>query len=164
VSRALSRSINLEDIPCSQGATENEIEWLEWAARTIWQPVVDRWGPVAFTSWRYWQNGGACSRARTGDHSHPGTLDAVPLEAGVTEVFEWMGANLRSWTGAPLWGSLIDERTHIHQTAPGVGAGPEGEYLHEPTEGVYEARALPAARPLVLGAGALLLWAMAQKG
>ncbi len=61
-------------------------------------------------------------------------MDFVPRRAGVTQVWRWMGANLRG-----MYGSLINERDHIHVTRPGIGVAPgQAEFLNEPTEGVYE--------------------------
>lgn len=135
-------------------------------ATNIWQPVIDRFGRVYFTSWRYWVSSG-CQEARTGDHSHAGTVDAVAASASSGELHRWIGENLRDAAGNPLWGSLIDERNHVHLTAPGVGTSGAPEYLYEPTERTYVNVALPkwasptiavaGLAPWVLGAAALYL-------
>ena len=162
--RQLTRSLWLHSWPCAlEKATEADARVLAWAATNVWQPVIDHLGPVVFTSWRYWVSSG-CQVARTGDHEDPGTVDAVARNASSGELHDWIGRNLRDASGAPLWGSLINERDHVHYTRPGVGTHGGAEYLYEPTEGTYVAVALPewippavAIGPWVLGAAALYL-------
>ncbi len=152
--RQLTRDLWLHDWPCVlQRGIDSDVRWLEWTASNVWQPVIDRFGRVYFTSWRYWVSSG-CMEARTGDHEHPGTVDVVAANASTGELHRWMGENLRDAAGAPLWGSLIDERNHVHYTAPGIGTRGEAEYLYEPTEGTYVAVDLPEwSSPTVAAAG-----------
>ncbi len=144
--RQLSTSLRLSAWPCWEHATESDLRWLSWTARNVWEPVIARWGPLYFTSWKRWVRSG-CVEARTGDHAHPGTLDVVPARASVEEVHSWMGAHIRDGTGSPLFGSLINVRDHIHYTPPGVGtAAGVTEFLSEPTEGKYRGLPLPFGR------------------
>jgi hypothetical protein len=83
-----------------------------------------------------------------------------------------MGAHIRDGMGAPLFGSLIMERDHIHYTPPGIGT-PAGqtEFLQEPTEGTYEELQLPrpawtwqGAALTIAGAVALYFFATDRRG
>lgn len=142
----LSRSLRLSAWPCWQRATADDLPALRWTAENILQPTVDRWGPLYLTSWRYWRSSG-CIDARTGDHADAGTVDFVPASASVEDVWRWMGANLKG-----RYGSLIEERDHIHVTRPGVGVEPgRFEFLREPVEGVYRAE-VPGASTLAKAA------------
>ncbi len=141
--RGLSRSLRLSAWPCWEHATARDVVWMEWTARNILQPVIDRWGPLTISSWKRWARSG-CREARTGDHEDPATVDFVPDRARISDVHNWMGAHIVEASGTPLYGSLIDERDHIHVTRRGVGtrAG-ETEFLVEPVEGEYHALTIP---------------------
>lgn len=151
----LSPDIRLSSFPCWERATAAEALAARWTARNILQPVIDRWGPIHISSWTRWRADG-CARARTGDHADGGTVDFVPVHADVATVWRWMGPNL-----AGRYGSLINERDHIHVTRPGVGVAPGAvEFLNEPTEGVYIPARLGLPTPVLaalLGL-ALYLW------
>lgn len=165
VDRQLTRSIRVSSWPCWQQATARDLTWMEWTARNILQPVVDRWGPVTVTSWKLWARSG-CREARTGDHADPATLDFVPTRARIPDVHNWMGAHLVEANGRPLYGSLIDERDHIHVTRAGVGTRPgETEFLVEPTEGVYHAVPIPrrASAALVAAAVGVAIYALTRR-
>lgn len=110
----LSRNFDLEEFPCWERSTPAERAGLEELARTVLQPVRDRWGPVVPTSWGWWRNGCA---PRTGDHA-AGAVDFVPLHATTRQVARWMGENLHG-----RFGKVLDEHDHIHVTPPGVGGG-----------------------------------------
>jgi len=158
--RQLTRSLRLSSWPCWKRATPKDLEWIEWAARNIWQPVIDRWGPLTISSWKYWASSG-CVQARTGAHEHAGTADVVTT-ADMRQVHRWMAENIRDSDGYPLWGELIYERNHIHYTSPGVGTRGKPELFDEPTEGRYvpvpfAARIIPATGFGVLAAIGLLL-------
>lgn len=142
----ISRSFRLSSAPCWERATAADALAFRWTAINILQPTADRWGPLAITSWTHWTRDN-CRDPRTGDHEDGGTLDFVPRRASVGDVWRWMGANLRG-----RYGSLINERDHIHVTRPGIGVKPgQSEFLHEPTEGVYVAAS--AAPPALIMAG-----------
>lgn len=128
----LSPDFRLSSAPCWERATVADALAFRWTAINILQPTADAWGPLQITSWRHWTKDN-CREARTGDHADGGTVDFVPRRATVSRVASWMAANLRG-----RYGSLINERDHIHVTRPGIGVAPGvSEYLHEPTEGVY---------------------------
>lgn len=133
-----SRNFVLEEWPCWKNATAADVIVMRWVAVNVLQPARNRFGAIRITSWKYWARSD-CREPRTGDHADAGTLDFVPLEAPIMDVFRWIGANLRG-----RYGSLIYERDHIHYTRPGIGVRQgETEFLIEPTEGVYKAIALP---------------------
>lgn len=150
----LSPSLRLSSFPCWEQATAADAVYMRWLALNILQPVINQWGPITLTSWKWWFRS-ECREARTGDHSDAGTVDFVPRDASIEDVWRWMGANLRG-----RWGSLIHERDHIHVTRSGVGvrAGRD-EFLREPVEGKYAAAApgLPTAGLAALMAAALFL-------
>lgn len=149
---ALSRSLSLSSFPCWERATAADALVMRWVAREVLQPVIDRWGRIEITSWRYWKRND-CGDPRVGDHSHPGTIDFVPLQAPVTKVWSWMASTLRG-----KYGSLIHERDHIHYTRPGVGARVgHAEVLYEPTEGIYRAAVVPLPLLAVAVAGWIAL-------
>lgn len=155
--RELTRSLRLSDWPCWQKANPRDVVWMEWTARNILQPTIDRWGPVAISSWRWWRRSG-CVEARTGDHADPATLDFVPQRARISDVHNWMGSHLVEASGRPLYGSLIYERDHIHVTRAGVGTRPgETEFLVEPVEGEYHALPIPRRITAALLATAALV-------
>ena len=165
--RQLTRDLRLSDWPCAlERGTEADARVIAWTAANVWQPVITALGPVSFTSWRYWVSSG-CRTARTGDHSDPGTVDVVGRHVRSGDLHRWMGEHLRDAGGGPLWGSLIDERDHVHYTRPGVGHSGAPEYLVEPREGSYVSVALPewtapdlraaGLGPWLLGAAALYL-------
>lgn len=163
--RQLTPSLRVRHWPCWQKATTRDLVWMEWAARNILQPTIDRWGPLKISSWRWWARSG-CVEARTGDHADPGTVDFVPDQARISDVHNWMGGHLVESSGRPLYGSLIDERDHIHVTRAGVGTRPgETEFLVEPAEGVYRALTIPR-RPtaaLVAAAVAVAVYALTRR-
>lgn len=157
VDRELTRSLRLRHWPCWERATPRDVVWMEWTARNILQPVIDRWGPITLTSWRYWARSG-CREARTGDHEDPATIDFVPTRARVADVHGWMGAHLVEASGRPLYGSLIDERDHLHMTRAGVGTRTgETEFLVEPVEGEYHALTIPRRPTVALMAAAVVV-------
>ncbi len=134
----LSRHFRLSSFPCWELATPADALNLRWTVLNLLQPTADRWGPLTVTSWRRWTRND-CADLRTGDHADAGTVDFVPQRATVEQVWNWMGGELRG-----KYGSLINERDHIHVTRPGVGVAPgTSEFLYEPTEGVYVASPLP---------------------
>ena len=138
---------------------------MEWTARNILQPIINRWGPVTITSWRWWVRSG-CVEERTGDHEDPGTIDFVPMRARVSDVHNWMGAQLVEPNGRPLYGSLIDERDHIHLTRPGVGTALDvPEFLVEPVEGEYHELPIPrrATVALLAAGAAVALYALTRR-
>ena len=142
----LTPSLRLSSFPCWQKATAADAVYMRWLAVNLLQPVIDRWGPIVLTSWKWWFRSG-CNDPRTGDHADAGTVDFVPQRASVEDVWQWMGANLRG-----RWGSLIHERDHIHVTRPGVGVRPgQEEFLREPVEGRYAA-AMPGIPTMGLAA------------
>lgn len=166
IDRQLTRSLRLSSWPCWQRATPDEVKWIEWAARNVWQPVIDRWGPLKISSWRYWVDSG-CVQPRVGAHEHAGTADVV-LSGDMQEVHRWMSQNIRDAEGFPMWGELIYERDHIHYTAPGVGTRGRPELFDEPTEGRYvpvpfEARIFPATGLGVIAAIGILLAIFARR-
>lgn len=148
----LSTDFRLSSAPCWDRATVADALAFRWTALNILQPTADRWGPLAITSWRHWTRDN-CRDARTGDHGDGGTVDFVPRRASIARVANWMAANLRG-----RYGSLINERDHIHVTRPGIGVRPgTSEYLNEPTEGVYVAASVapPALVVAAFAVGAL---------
>lgn len=143
---ALTPGLRLSSFPCWEKATASDAVYMRWVAVNVLQPVINRWGPLHLTSWKWWKSEG-CNRARTGDHADAGTVDFVPAEASIEDVWQWMGANLRG-----RWGSLIHERDHIHVTRSGVGTRTgRDEFLREPIEGQYAA-AMPGIPTMGLAA------------
>lgn len=142
----LSPSFRLSSFPCWELATAAQALMLRSTVLGILQPVVDAWGPITVTSWNRWTRND-CRDLRTGDHADAGTVDFAPRRASVARVWSWMGANLRG-----RFGSLINERDHIHVTRPGIGVKPgTSEFLYEPSEGVYVPSS--AAPPALIMAG-----------
>ena len=167
----LTRSFQLHEFPGWWMATPQQVARLRAQLSRFWQPLRNHVGAIVPTSWMWSKTSG---RPRTGAHADPGTVDAVPLSAvaqfqmadeksplGQTDAasaHRRRGRELISaahaWAARSLpgtFGELIDERDHIHATAPGVGGN--GQVLHEPREGSYAAG--PFAVPLV-GGGLLL--------
>lgn len=120
--------LRLSDFPCWWIATPGQVAEAEATARRVVDPAWAQFGPLVVTSWMWWQDG---CRPRTGAHSDPGTLDLVPLRAPVGQVARWIAAALPA-----SYGTIIDERDHIHVTRPGF-QGRTGYALYEPEEGVY---------------------------
>ncbi len=169
--QALTRNFWLHEFPVWWKASPQQVARLRAQLSRFWQPLRGRVGALVPTSWMWSKTSG---RPRTGGHADPGTVDAVPLSAVVqfqmanektqlgdhvaARAHEARGQELVSaahaWAAANLpgtFGELIDERDHIHTTAPGVGGN--GQVLHEPREGRYVSG--PFAVPLV-GGGLLL--------
>lgn len=178
----LTRSFKLHEFPLWWLASPKQVALLRAQLSRFWQPLRDRVGAMVPTSWM-WSR--ATGRPRTGAHSDPGTADMVPRSAVVQAQLatekrrggDWEGARAHelrgqeliseahAWAAANLpgtFGELIDERDHIHATAPGVGG--QGEVLHEPREGRYVSG--PFAVPLVGGGilAAILLYLLAMEG
>lgn len=126
--KPLSAYVRLSDLPCWWEASGVQVQAAEGTVRRIIDPAWRAFGPMVVTSWMWWQDG---CRPRTGAHSDPGTLDFVPLRASVGQVARWIAASLPT-----SYGTIIDERDHIHVTRPGY-RGKVGEALYEPTEGTY---------------------------
>ena len=126
--RRLSENFQLHEFPGWEIASEPDVERLQQTVDLVLQPARDQWGPIRPTSWIYWSGGSP----RTGAHADPGTVDFVPLMAGIEQVFAWVG---RSIVPLGYIGRLINERDHIHMQPrlPGM----EVQVLREPTEGVY---------------------------
>lgn len=156
--RRLGSYFWLHEFPCYWKATEEQADVLELQARTLLDPLRRRFGRITPTSWLYWSD----CRPRTGAHSDPGTVDFVatgliedrggaprkawadqtPAEREITkqshyDVVWWAGQYLP----ASQFGQIIDERSHVHLTRPGVGGrtgqNPVGEVLREPEEGRF---------------------------
>lgn len=103
----LSRDFTLEEMPCWERASPADVAALEATVHQVLQPVRDRFGPTVVTSWRWWRDG--CT-PRTGAHAGGGTVDFVPLNAALGDVFAWGLENLdRRYVGR--W---ILEPDHIH--------------------------------------------------
>lgn len=147
----LSKHFRLYELPHGELYTPAQVQELRRTVGTVLEPIRKRWGRVALTSGLYWSSG----EARTGAHAHPGTVDFVPVDASIDEVFEWAALHL-----AGNYGQLIHERDHLHVTAPGTpipypgGRPRHGETWIEPVEGSYQ---LGAALPLAPLAGLALL-------
>ena len=153
----LSRSIRLSSFPGWELATAADALKARWTALNILQPTIDRWGPIRLTSWRRWSRDN-WRDLRTGDHADGGTVDFVPRRASVPRVWNWMGANLRG-----KYGSLINERDHIHVTRPGIGVKPgTSEFLHEPTEGVYHEASVGVPAVVMAGLTVAALYLLSQ--
>lgn len=143
VDRKLAEGIWLHEFPGAEAATEEQVAGLRWTVDNILTPARQRWGPLKITSWLVLPGGR--KELGGGGHKDPGTVDFVPLEAPIPSVHRWMGFALRG-----LYGELIDERTHIHVTRPGIGGS--GELLVEYAEGRYAA--VDPAVPFPRGSGA----------
>lgn len=123
-------------------ATEAQVAVLELeAVRTFLQPIRDQWGRIDPSSWLRWSSG----VLRTGAHADPGTVDFVPAGAPIPQVFQWIQGQ-----GLP-YGTLIDERDHIHRTRPGAQGAYQKAYV-EGAEGSYASANAGAGFPG--GAGA----------
>lgn len=148
------------EFPCWEKTTEADLDVLQGTVRELMDPTRRRWGRLDPTSWMHHRAG---CRKRTGAHVHPGTVDFIATqhmrELGVEnplqgwadmseedrrrtedahqEVGRWMATYLP----ATAYGQIIDERSHIHITRPGVGGrpgdSPTGMALREPEEGKY---------------------------
>lgn len=178
----LTRNFELNEFPLWWLASPLQVAQLRAQLSRFWQPLRDRWGAMIPTSWLWSRSTG---EPRTGAHADPGTADMVPRSAVLqfqlrddklrahdregARAHELRGQELVSethaWAAANLpgsFGKLIDERDHLHVTAPGVGG--TGVVLHEPTEGQYSIGPFPVP----LAAGGLLLLAyllyLAMKG
>lgn len=128
--RKLAPNFWLHEFPCWELATEADVSELARTVRNVLQPARERWGRIVPTSWSWWKSG--CT-PRTGAHGHPGSVDFVPLDTPVPTVHRWAAKAL-----AGSYGEIIDERDHIHVTAPGIGAPLSApQVLVEPSEGVY---------------------------
>lgn len=154
----LGRDFFLREWPCYSLMTADQVAGALEAVETHLQPLRDRFGRIKVTSGHFWRFG--CV-PRTGPHAVPGTLDYVPLDAPIRDVFDWAVANLR-----PTFGTLIFERDHIHRTAPGT-QGRTGWAFTEPTEGEYARLDLPelpegSGGALALLAAAGLAWWLLQ--
>lgn len=141
--RRLSPNFMLHEFPGAAAASEDDVARLRWTVENILQPTRDRWGPLKITSWKVLPGGR--SELGAGGHRDAGTVDFVPLGAPVPAVHRWMGYFLRG-----RYGELIDERSHIHVTRPGIGG--DGELLVEFSEGRYAA--VDPAVPFPGGTGA----------
>jgi len=120
-------NFRLSEFPGWEKATEAEVKILELeAVRNFLQPVRDKWGIIRPSSWLRWSDG----RLRTGAHADPATVDFVPGQASIPDVFQWARSS-----GLPF-GKLIDERDHIHRTRPGVQGAQQQAYV-EYVEGSY---------------------------
>ena len=134
--RRLSLNFWLREFSGWETATALQLQRLEELVRTLLQPIRNRWGRIVPTSWVRWHDG----RPRTGDHADGGTVDFVPLDAGLEEVWEWTRLNLPAAYGVlilePPETSLNGETGHIHATRPGL-RGRQGDAYVEVEEGVY---------------------------
>lgn len=141
--RQLGDGFWLHEFPGAQAATEDQVQRLRWTVENILVPTRRRWGRLRITSWLVLPGGRA--ELGGGGHADAGTVDFVPLDAPLPSVHRWMGHELRG-----RYGELIDERSHIHVTRPGVGG--TGELLVEWAEGRYAA--VDPAIPFPGGTGA----------
>lgn len=158
--RELTAHFWLHEFPVWWLATPYQVAELRGQLTRFWEPLRAHTGALTPTSWMYWSSGAQ----RVRGHSHPGTLDMVPSRAiayfqqaedqarlgnvAAAEVHRRAGESMVSdahrWAADRLkgmFGELIDERDHLHVTAPGIGGA--GEVLHEPREGVYHAGLMP---------------------
>jgi hypothetical protein len=151
----LSPDFWLHEWPCYELMTADQVAGALEATAAHLQPLRDRFGRIKVTSGHFWRFG--CI-PRAGAHAVPGTVDYVPLDAPLRDVFDYAVANLR-----PTFGTLIFERDHIHRTAPGT-QGRIGWAFTEPTEGSYARLELPplpegsAGALALLGAVGLVWW------
>jgi len=116
----LSRNFTLEEMPCYQHATPQDVAALQDTVSRVLQPVRDVWGPTVVTSWRWWRDG---CRPRDGAHAGGGTVDFVVPGRNLYDVFLWGLATMdRSYVGRwiyeptltdPTTGQVLQEE-HIH--------------------------------------------------
>lgn len=158
--RELTPHFWLHEFPVWWLATPYQVAELRGQLTRFWEPLRAHTGRLIPTSWLWWSSG----IRRANAHTHPGTVDMVPLtahqrfqqadeqiragnltgagayqragESLVSDAHRWAADHLRG-----MYGELIDERDHLHATAPGIGGA--GEVLHEPQEGVYYAGLMP---------------------
>lgn len=144
--RQLSRNFWLHEAAGWEDATERDVAELADTVARVLQPIRSAIGvPVRITSWQTWSSG----EARTGAHSHAGTVDFVVDDGRTREAFEWASSAL---TPAGYIGRLIyePERSssegepqgeHVHMAPRGamleVFGDPNIQVLEERSEGEY---------------------------
>lgn len=114
-------------------ATVDELARLQLVAATILQPVRNALGVIVVSAggWLFSRWGWRRDRA----HGKGAAVDFNVQGRTPFEVWRWIGQNL---SGPPArYGEAIEERDHVHVTLYGFGG--QGEFLREPTEGVYVA-------------------------
>lgn len=114
-------------------ANVDELARLQLIAATILQKVRDALGPVIVSAggWLYSRWGFRRDRA----HGQGAAVDFNVQGRSTFDVWAWIGHNLT--TPVPRYGECIEERNHVHVTLYGFGG--RGEFLREPTEGIYVA-------------------------
>ena len=89
--RQLSRNFWLREFPGWEEATEEDVQAAAETVALVLQPIRSELGsPVRVTSWKWWSSG----EARTGSHSHGGTVDFVADNGRTLEAFEWASSRL----------------------------------------------------------------------
>ncbi len=144
----LSRNFTLEEMPCWESASPQDVERLRVTVALVLQPVRTRWGFTRVSSWKWWRNG--CT-PRTGSHREGGTVDFTTRDADLWQVFQWGLENLpRSYVGRWIYEPEIrgptgelEKGEHIHM-APipdmwGAHAKADSSAWVEGPQGVYTA-------------------------
>jgi len=111
----LSANFTLEEMPCWEKATPENVARLQETVSKVLQPARDRWGRIRVTSWMWWKSSGCTPR--TGAHAGGGTVDFISLDASLQDVFTWgVGALDRDYVGRWIYEPYV--------------AGVQGEHIH----------------------------------
>lgn len=126
----LSRNFTLEEMPCYQHASSQDVARLQETVNRVLQPVRDVWGPTVVSSWKWWRSG---CQERTGAHAGGGTVDFVVPGTNLHDVFLWgLSALDRSYVGRWIYEPTM--------TDPGTGQVLQEEHIHvAPTSDMVEA-------------------------
>lgn len=138
----------------------------QYFAGVILQPLRREFGwPIKLTSFVRAQDTGDVHENGDGldfqpCRNCPEPPDATEFARRLETMFQWLAKYK-----AAEFGTLIDERNHLHITRPG-SQGRVGYVLREPTEGSY---VLANIAPVLAGSAGLVLagvalWALSRKG
>ena len=117
--RQLSRNFWLHEAAGWRDASEDDVAELAETVARVLQPIRTAMGvPVRISSWQTWSSG----EARTGAHSHAGTVDFVVDGGRTREAFEWADVAL---TPAGYIGRMIYEPERSSSEGQA-----QGEHVH----------------------------------
>lgn len=120
----LSKDFTLKELCRTETGLSNipgpeEIERLQWLAEEVLQPIRDHWGPIKINSgFRAPEvNFAAGSKNPYSQHTKGEAADIVPLQARLTEVFDWVVKE----SGLAFGQCIIEKGTWIHISLPRAG-------------------------------------------
>lgn len=120
----LSKSFTLAELTVTKTGLPNvpgaeEVERLRWLAEEILQPIRDRFGPIRINSGFRTPavNLAAGSKTPSSQHIKGEAADIVPLEARLTEVFDWIVKESGLFFGQ----CILEKGTWIHISLPREG-------------------------------------------